>query len=122
MALRALTPAGYMPGSLADGTPFVLCPSSTPGAEYFLSRGQAGQAHEHHHNQADSLADTDTPDDRPWEFCPLGAAFAAAAPAHEAASTLSVDGTYLKTTAPDVLLTTPPRRIVWARGPPAPAS
>jgi hypothetical protein len=119
MVLRALTPGGYMPGSLADGTPYVLCPYSTPGAGYFLSRSQGAHSYQHNHSQAD----TDNSADRPWEFCPLGAAFAAAAPAYdEAVPAISVDGTYLTATTPRVRLAKPPRRTVWARGPPALAS
>jgi hypothetical protein len=79
LAFRAITPAGYMPGTLADGTPFVLCPGSTPGAQYFLDRSGDAHQHRHHHDPADGKPDVD----RSWEFCPIGAAFAAIAPAYE---------------------------------------
>jgi hypothetical protein len=73
-----LVPAGYMPGSFANGTPFVLC------TMYTAARG--------HHDATDSMGamHADMPDHsaaqheehtgaEAWEHCPLGALSAGAA-------------------------------------------
>lgn len=41
LSVRVLTPAGYMPASLAEGGPFVLCPGGLSGAVYFLPPDRA---------------------------------------------------------------------------------
>ncbi len=51
--LRAVTPAGYMPGSLSGGLPFELCPDGMPPG--FIA-GIAGDGHAHHHHQHDGPA------------------------------------------------------------------
>jgi hypothetical protein len=114
LVLRALTPAGYMPAALADGTPFVLCPNSTPGAGYFLDRGHDAHSQHHHHG-----TDQKPSADSPWEFCPFGAAFAAAAPAPEMAPTIEPGGTSDPAVAPPVIPRSAPSRAFRARGPPA---
>ncbi len=114
--LRALTPAGYMPGSLADGTAFVLCPNSAPGAGLFLQRND-DSAHHHRHGAPD-----EPPSESPWEFCPFGVAFAPAAPAPEPVPTLDLSAIFVAASAPPVLLRFAYVRAVRARGPPSLAS
>lgn len=116
LAARALTPAGYMPGSVADGTPFVLCPNSTPGAGYFLERRDNGHAHHQHHQGSD-----DTAADAPWEFCPFGVALTPGAPAADPLPPFLVPG-HAATAAPVVILRAGPSRAFRARGPPLLAS
>jgi hypothetical protein len=116
--LRALTPVGYMPGSIADGSLYVLCPGSTPGASYFLDLDHSGHASGHHHEQGDS----DQSDTAPWESCTFAAAFTASAPAPELFSTdypanLAFASELLRTPIfPTVI------QVVRARGPPIAAS
>lgn len=60
LALRALTPAGYMPGSPASGLLYELCPSGMP-AEIMRA---LGGGHHHHHEQTGGMAGD--------EQCPIG--------------------------------------------------
>ena len=55
LLLRALIPVGYMPSSLADGLPFVLCPDNLPVA---FAAKIGGEHHDHsgHHDAPDSVA------------------------------------------------------------------
>jgi len=48
---RAVTPAGYMPGTVEDDAPFVLCPSDT-GSAAWLALAQ-GSHQNHHGHDAD---------------------------------------------------------------------
>ncbi len=60
LSLRALTPAGYMPGSPGSGLLFELCPAGVPAAVM-----QAlGAGHHHHHGNEKSSSAT--------EQCPIG--------------------------------------------------
>jgi hypothetical protein len=117
MAVRALTPAGYMPGSLADGTPFVLCPGGTPGARWFLGQGTGHAAHHHGH-----AAGGDESSDASWEYCPFGAAFAVAVASSEAALPGEFHGTTEIATTPVFPLHSREPAVVRARGPPVLAS
>lgn len=60
LSLRALTPAGYMPGSPGSGLLFELCPAGMP-----VDVMQALGAHHHHHARTDSPMSDD-------EQCPIG--------------------------------------------------
>ncbi len=111
--LRALTPAGYMPGPLADGTAFVLCPNSAPGAGLFLQRNDVGAPHHRHSAPDEATSDT------PWEFCPFGVAFTPAAPAPEPVPALDLPAISLTAGAPPVLLRFAQVGAVRARGPPS---
>lgn len=62
LALRALTPEGYMPGSPASGLLFELCPSGVPAGLMQALSGELG----HHHHGADGEAAQGT------EQCPIG--------------------------------------------------
>jgi hypothetical protein len=115
LALRAVTPAGYMPGSIADGTPFVLCPGSTPGASYFLAHGATEHSHHHHHDQGAA----DKSPDIPWDTCPFGAAFAVAAPTHESLPSTDVDKSFVPALLPPTIVRPGKSRVFRARGPPA---
>jgi hypothetical protein len=60
LSVRALTPAGYMPGSPASGLLYELCPAGMPAAVM-----QAlGGGHHHHHDSAGGVAGD--------EQCPIG--------------------------------------------------
>lgn len=79
IACQFLVPTGYMPGSFADGTPFVLCDMFTSVPDQAVSDPHAMHAdmadmapavaaeHENHSNA------------EAWERCPLGALGAGAA-------------------------------------------
>jgi hypothetical protein len=93
IGVQFLVPAGYMPGALADGTPFVLCHmyAGAPGPQEHgaaaTHAAHAAAAHSGH--AASSLADVsphdsadghaagtgheDHSDADVWENCPLGA-------------------------------------------------
>ena len=85
LALRALTPDGYMPGSKGSGLLFELCPSGMPPV---IMRALAGEGHHHHHggdNNSGSVTAT--------EQCPIG---------HMLASAGAVDTGAPPVIAPDV--------------------
>lgn len=52
MALRALTPLGYMPASADSGLLFELCPDQLPAGFEFAGKTAA----HHHHHQDDSAS------------------------------------------------------------------
>ena len=62
LALRALTPAGYMPGSPASGLLYELCPSGMPAE---IMRALGGGHHHHHHDEKTGGMAGD-------EQCPIG--------------------------------------------------
>ena len=77
LALRALTPEGYMPGSRGSGLLFELCPEGMPAAVMQALSG--GNGHHHHHqghggDDGASMSGT--------EQCPIG---------HMLASAVAVD-------------------------------
>jgi hypothetical protein len=108
-ALRAIVPIGYMPASIGDGGPFVLCHGSSAatlaifatswpthgGAEVHDSAGTHGSIEMHgpggmHHSPADAVASADSAadseagdptgsHDESWEQCELGVGSAGAA-------------------------------------------
>jgi len=61
LSLRALTPAGYMPGSTGSGLLFELCPAGMPAA---VMRALGGNHHHHHGPDSSSISDD--------EQCPIG--------------------------------------------------
>jgi hypothetical protein len=111
-ALRALIPVGYMPGSLADGQLFVLCPGSNPVIAEMLG-GHAGSG-EHHH-----LADSGNGNDSTsWEQCTFASACHAAPASH---ATVALDATPVNTSVAGplpVFHLAPPVRPQQARAPP----
>jgi hypothetical protein len=83
-----LVPAGYMPGALADGTPFVLCHMYTGALDLGSRDAHEPAGHAAHHDAAihEHAAGTDEAPAHEnhtgaeaWEHCPLGALSAAAA-------------------------------------------
>ena len=69
LALRALTPDGYMPASQGSGLLYELCPSGMP-AEIMRALAGGGHAHHdhrHHHGGADGEASVSG-----TEQCPIG--------------------------------------------------
>lgn len=82
IGVQFLVPTGYMPGSVADGTPFVLCKMFSAAPTY----DAVAQDHSAHHMDAMSaeMADmapnasahtqhSDHIGAEAWEHCPLGA-------------------------------------------------
>ncbi|MDJ0919168.1 MAG: hypothetical protein QNJ05_15525 [Woeseiaceae bacterium] len=56
LVMRALIPAGYMPGSVEGGPWFVLCPDSLP-MSMTMAPGESDHHHhhgKHHHDKEDS--------------------------------------------------------------------
>jgi hypothetical protein len=78
-ACRALTPLGYMPASITDGGPFVLCPGGAQAelVQYFDSKHGHHAHGGHHHDAGGSSHDQH----RDGSECPIGASFATAIPA-----------------------------------------
>ena len=116
--VRAIAPAGYMPGSIADGTLFVLCPGNTPGVSYFLGRNDTRHAHDHHDEQG-AANESDT---TPWESCTFAAAFTASAPAPEPTSADYPPDSIFAATLPRIQILPTHIQVVRARGPPIAAS
>ncbi len=118
LCLRLLTPAGYMPGSLGDGTPFTLCPNSTPGAAQLLAllSGSGEQHHHHHHGSSEESAES------PWEFCGFGVAFTATATAFESSFAIRHEPGAVAPLRPPVIFRPGYTRTFHARGPPLIAS
>ena len=80
LSVRALTPAGYMPGSPASGLLYELCPAGMPAAVM-----QAlGGGHHHHHDSTGEVASD--------EQCPIGHMLAAAVAVDTPVSTTLVPG------------------------------
>jgi len=73
LALRALTPDGYMPGSAESGLVYELCPDGMPAE---IMQALAGDTHHHHHGGDGSTSVSGT------EQCPIG---------HMLASAIAVD-------------------------------
>ena len=83
LALRALTPEGYMPGSPSSGLLFELCPSGMP-AEIMQALNGGGHhsghhGHHGHHGDNDAMSGT--------EQCPIGHMLASAVAADSTAAT-----------------------------------
>lgn len=78
-ACRALTPLGYMPAAVGDGSPFILCPSGSQAelVQFFDSRREHAHHGGHHHGAGDVNHDQH----RDGSECPIGASFATAIPA-----------------------------------------
>lgn len=113
LCLRAMAPAGYMPGSLADGMLFVPCPNGSPGIRYFLEPGKDAVSPEHaHHGGGEDSAGI------PWETCSFGMAFAPFAPAPHTVDGLESANGFDEAAAPPVLLRAANSRTFLARGPP----
>jgi hypothetical protein len=124
---RALIPLGFMPASLADGGPVVVCHGGAAGAffEALAEARHAGGGHVHDAGGADHADHgSHAPDDAAgadhtgWERCPVGAAYAGAPLSHEfSLSLLSLAHVYAQAepaAAPTVTTVSPYR----ARAPP----
>ncbi|KAA9132565.1 hypothetical protein F3N42_04920 [Marinihelvus fidelis] len=82
LLVRAMVPAGFMPGDLLAGQFAAPCPTGFPAAFFTDEPGQPAQAHHHDHGQAQDRGDgDDTPLDAQSldNACPLGSALQAAA-------------------------------------------
>lgn len=66
LALRMMTPAGYMPASAGSGLLFELCPDGLPAA---VINALAGSEH-HHHHHGDSGDDSTS--GSAIDQCPIG--------------------------------------------------
>lgn len=110
LALRALTPDGYMPGSANSGLLYELCPDGMPAE---IMQALAGGGHHHHHGHDDAGAVTGT------EQCPIG---------HMLASAVAVDSGAAPEALPDTpeyeeisvaILFRAPATVYRSRAPPA---
>jgi hypothetical protein len=77
LALRALAPDGYMPGSADSGLLYELCPEGMPVE---IMQALAGDNQHHHHHGGDSEAASASSS----EQCPIG---------HMLASAIAMDST-----------------------------
>ena len=77
LALRALTPEGYMPAAQGSGLLFELCPEGMPAE---VMQALSGGGHHHHHGAPGSDTDAAGTSD-----CPIGHMLASAI-AHDADS------------------------------------
>jgi len=84
LLLRVLVPAGYMPSSLAEGGPIVLCPNGSAIASLLLASGdeapqQSPSEHSGHHSghHPGQHGQQHGSGDEPslWEVCPVGVLF-----------------------------------------------
>ncbi|MGI9205800.1 MAG: hypothetical protein ACR2Q3_17425, partial [Woeseiaceae bacterium] len=55
-AIGAFIPVGLMPGSVADGTPFVLCPQQNAILAELLTNEPSSGGHHQHQHTADSAS------------------------------------------------------------------
>jgi hypothetical protein len=85
LALRALTPDGYMPGSAGSGLIYELCPEGMP-VEIMQALG--GNSHHHHHGDDGSASASVSA----TEQCPIG---------HMLASAIAMDTTSVSDILPD---------------------
>ena len=84
LALRALAPDGYMPGSAKSGLLYELCPEGMPVE---IMQALAGDSQHHHHgNAGEATLATDS------EQCPIG---------HMLASAIAMDVTPASEMLPD---------------------
>lgn len=87
LALRALTPDGYMPATQGSGLLFELCPSGMP---VVIMRTLAGDEHHHHHSDhGDESGSVSSA-----EQCPIG---------HLLTSAVAVDTGATSDSAPGVV-------------------
>ena len=70
LAVRALTPLGYMPASAGTGLLYELCPEGMPAE---IMRALSGGGHHHHHG-----GHHDKDKAGPSESCPIGHMLASA--------------------------------------------
>ena len=107
MALRALMPVGYMPGSLSSGLLFELCPDGMPAGFVQALGGQ------HHHGAGDDDAAAHS-----FEQCTTGHLLAPAAITSSAPATLDLPDQPALSTIPRLLVTAAPRVAYSSRAPP----
>lgn len=87
LACRFLVPSGFMPASLADGGPIVICHGGTVGRLFASLAVEDTTDHrsahsQSHHQDGDSSAGEKEEYDV-WEHCPLGNAFGTIGPAFD---------------------------------------
>lgn len=112
LVLRALIPLGYMPASLASGTPFVLCPGSNTALTRFLKH--APSAHEHEHDQAAGSAAVTS-----WEQCSFALASVPVLPNSDNVLRINPTTPVLQLVAPHIAVPAPEDPAHRAREPPA---
>ncbi len=109
LALRALTPAGYMPGSPDSGLLYELCPSGMPAE---IMRALGGGHHQHHHHEKTGGMAGD-------EQCPIGHMLAAAVAMDSLAATALAFGAQEIEAVPFVMPTAANITAYRSRAPPA---
>jgi hypothetical protein len=79
--VRALIPIGFMPASMAQGGPIIICHGGLAGT-FFQQLAEEGHDAHLHGGMADHSAaehDEPSPDHDAWEHCPTGVTASAAA-------------------------------------------
>lgn len=115
LALRAIAPVGYMPASLAEGLPFVLCPGSAGAGLLLQTPGVA------HHDHGQGVRDGTAEDARPavtWKFCAFGVLFAFVGPVAEHVALPALPAADPPPFAPDRITASLLARSWSARAPP----
>ena len=110
LALRALTPDGYMPGSQHSGLLYELCPDGMPAE---IMQALAGDRHHHHHGGEDGASVTGT------EQCPIGHMLASAVAVDTGGQPDLVPDTVAPEEAPATILIRVSTAAYRSRAPPA---
>lgn len=110
LALRALTPDGYMPGSATSGLLYELCPDGMPAE---IMQTLAGGGYHHHHGSDDAAAVTGT------EQCPIGHMLASAVAADSGSSTEALPDSPEYEEVSVAILFRAPATVYRSRAPPA---
>jgi hypothetical protein len=133
LSVRVLIPAGYMPGDLSSGGPFVICPDGLFNFQADLAKDQPGEGeHAHHghhskdggspapipaveHNHEEATGHTGYG----LEFCPIGAVLGAAvAPAFNAPLLIAYQAATVRATDQPSVVFSLSTSLYLARGPP----
>jgi hypothetical protein len=117
-ALRALTPAGYMPAPIGADGPFALCPNSNPGLSLILEQVAGPKAHHHGAHNHNAQETPGAENKAPWENCKFGAASGVVAPITEIQTDIAFAATPLVAALAVSIIRARPLRTVRVRGPP----
>jgi hypothetical protein len=107
MALRAIVPVGYMPGSLGGDLLFEMCPDGMPAA---IVQALGG---EHHHGGGDDGSTTSS-----VEQCPMGHLLTPAAPPSETIEVVAQAHAPTFNAVPHIVATTATPVPYQSRAPP----
>lgn len=114
LALRALTPDGYMPGSQGSGLLYELCPSGMPAEIMRALAGGGHDPHRHHHSGGDGEASVSG-----TEQCPIGHMLGSAIAADTSAEAELLPDAPALEAVPVVLRASARAAVYRSRAPPA---